>query len=419
MKIIIQKKTQMWYSICLLILMPFLFGLLNEFYKLPYFIRYILDVAWLFLLLLMWFNRKPNNMRGLIAWVAVFAAYTLLVYMVQYQSALYYLWGVRNNFRFLVAFFAFAAFLNPRDISGFLKLFDGVFWINLAVSMYQFYLLDFSGDHLGGVFGVEEGANNYTNLFMLIVVARSMLLYLNKQERTWYTVIKCVAVLYISAMAELKFFFVEFLLILALAILFTSFTWRKFWLIIGSIIAVMAFATLLGILFPNFAGFLTLEFFLEVGLSDKGYTSSGDLNRLNAITQINELWLKDWPQRLFGLGLGNCDTSSFEFLNTPFFEQYGDMHYSWMSYAHMYLECGWIGLIFYLGFYVIVFLQISAITKKMTGDFKIYCQISRIMSVMCLFITAYNASLRSESAYMAYFVLAIPFALQRYTKKNS
>ena len=166
---------------------------------------------------------------------------------------------------------------------------------------------------------------------------------------------KCAAVLVVAALAELKFFFVEFAIILALASLFTGFTWRKFAIILGGILGLAVCATLLMEIFPIFEGWFSFDRMLETATSDKGYTSSGDLNRLTAIPRINELWLTHWSQRVFGMGLGNCDTSSFAIVNTPFFEQYGHMHYTWMSYAIMYLECGWVGLIFYFGFFALVY----------------------------------------------------------------
>ena len=187
----------------------------------------------------------------------------------------------------------------------------------------------------------------------------------------------------------------------------------------GGAVAVAAFAALLTVVFPDFEGFFSLDWFVEAGGSDKGYTSSGDLNRLNAIAKINELWLKTPWQRLFGLGLGNCDTSSFEIVNTPFFKAYGDMHYTWLSYAFMYLECGWIGLIFYYGFFMLVYLGARRIEKRSDGIVKTYCRMSRILAIMCMIIAVYNSSLRTEAGYMMFFALSVPFALScAKVKKN-
>jgi hypothetical protein len=151
----------------------------------------------------------------------------------------------------------------------------------------------------------------------------------------------------------------------------------------------------------------------EKAVSNKGYTSSGDMNRLNAISVINDQFLKNGWARLFGLGMGNCETSTFAFLNTPFFEKYSDLHYTWLSYAMVYLECGWIGLAFYFGFFVLVYYKVKKFERASTTTEKAYCRIARIMAVLCTVISIYNSSLRTEAAYMAYFVLAVPFCIRR------
>ena len=198
-------------------------------------------------------------------------------------------------------------------------LFDIFFWLNVAVSLYQYFVLELSGDYLGGIFGTEKGGNAYTNVFFLIMLVKDILFYLEKRQKPIPCMLKCGAMLLVAALAELKFFFVEFILVLSLAVIFTKFTWRKILIILGGSAAVVAAASLLMTVFPEFEGFLSLERILEVTTSDKGYTSSGDLNRLNAISRINELWLKTPWQRLFGLGLGK---SRQKYLYLPF--QYND-----------------------------------------------------------------------------------------------
>ena len=139
---------------------------------------------------------------------------------------------------------------------------------------------------------------------------------------------------------------------------------------------------------------------------------------MNAIPVINELWLTNGWKQIFGFGLGNCDTSGFAIVNTPFFERFGDLHYTWLSYAMMYLECGWIGLIFYFGFFVLVYFKIRRIEKNCIPTVKAYCRIARIMAVLCVVISVYNSSLRTEAGYMAYFVLAVPFAAAKTGSEN-
>jgi len=408
----VRRMSQTDGFIYLIVFLPFLFALMNEVLGLPWSIRYIIDVAWCLLLVYMFLSGRRGP-QSLAVWIWLFLIYTLFAYLPQCQSPLYYLWGMRNNFRFYAAFFAFAVFMKPEDVDDWLKLFDKLFWVDVVVSVYQFLILGIDGDQLGGLFSTETGGNGYTNIFLLIILTKTVIFCLEKRENLGVCLAKCAAALVVAAMAELKFFFVEFALVIAMAVLFTSFSWRKLVIVLGAVIGVTCCVALLVAIFPIYTNWFSFEGMLETALSDRGYTSSGDLNRLNSIPRINELWLKTGWQRVFGLGLGNCDTASYAIVNTPFFEAYGDMHYTWISYAMMYLETGWIGLIFYWGFFVLVYFRILKIEKHSEGIAGTYCRIARIMAVMCVGISIYNSSLRTEAGYMAYFVLAVPFALNR------
>ena len=412
----IRRYSQTEWLARVLIIVPFLIGVLAGIAEPLYAARYLLDAVWVLLFVMMTARRRNVNLgyaKPLAYLTMLFAVYTAATYIVQFQSGLYYLWGFRNTFRCYVAFLAFAAFLKQRDIDDLLRLFDKLFWLNFVISVIQFYGFEVEQDLLGGIFGTQQGSNGYSNIFMVIVLSKSVIHYLTKRENTLSCFSKCAAAIFVAVISELKFFFVEFVLIILLAVIFTGFSWRKFLISAGALVAVFSGAALLTSLFPYFENWFTVEWFIDTAVSTSGYTGSGDLNRLTAISSINELWLKNWGLQIFGLGLGNCDTSSFAFLNTPFFRQYGDMHYSWISYAHMYLECGWIGLIFYFGFFAIVYLKIAAIEKKLRSDMRYYCQIARIFTILCIPISFYNASLRGECGYMAFFVLAIPFTLAK------
>lgn len=416
----IKRRSQPQWLLWVLVIMPFFFGTLNELLRLPWAVRYLLDAAWLVLfLLLMRFNWIIRGRSRLLAgWIVLFLFYTLMAYLPRYQSGLYYLWGMRNNFRMYVVFLSAATFLTVKDADSFLELFDKLFWINVAISLVQYFGLGYAGDYLGGLFGTEKGANAYTNIFFSIVLVRSLICYLEKKENTRTCISKCVAALLVCALAELKFFFVELLLIIGMSVLVTSFTWRKFFVVLGGILAVFAGATLLTMLFPEFSGWFSVEWFVSAALSKQGYTASGDLNRLNAIAGINDLWLRGRMDRLFGMGLGNCDTSSVALLNTPFFRQYGHMHYSWLSYAHIYLECGWIGLILYFGFFALIYLCADRVRRHSAGMQNTYSRMTMILSALCMVISIYNSSLRTEAAYMMYFVMALPFARDADRFKN-
>ena len=218
-------------------------------------------------------------------------------------------------------------------------------------------------------------------------------------------------------MAELKFFFLEFTVLVALAVLLDRFSWRSILVFVGAIIGVTVGITVLVHIYPSFAGSMTLEKLYEAARDNKGYTSSGDMNRLTFLSMSDRLFLKDFPSRLFGMGLGNCETSNFELFNTYFYQRYHWLHYTWLSTAMMYLEMGYVGLIFLFGFFLLNYWM--TVKRQKRGANRLYCQIGKILSVCAVLILIYNSSLRTEAAYMLYLVLALPYIKKDSEKVNS
>ena len=364
--------------------------------------KFFLDFLWLVLVIFLtrFYRDAFVGLWEFVAWVSTFLFLTVLVQWVQGTPVFSYLWGLRNNFRFYVVFLAAGAFFRKRDIEGLFRVLEWLFWLNIPVTLVQFFVFDIRGDLLGGIFGTVSGVNGDTNLFFTVVITHSVLKFLERKEAMWRCFGKCAAALAIAAMAELKFFFVLFLVIVLLAVLGTEVSWRKAGLVLGGIAGAAVGAVILTRLFPRFNGWFSLPWLWETAASAVGYTASGDLNRLNAISAINKLFFTDWPQRIFGFGLGACDTSSIAFLNTPFYMSNGWLHYNWMSHSFWYLEMGWTGLLFFFGFFLLVFGK---------ADASFYGRQSRILAVCCLLIGVYNASLRTEMAYLMYTVLALPF----------
>lgn len=397
----------------LLLILPFFLSWL------PSGAGYFLDILWLALTVFLarfWRRSGGRRLGGLALWVLTFLGLTAAVYLVQFQSLWYYLWGLRNNFRFYAAVFSFALFLKQRDVEEVWRLFDRLFWLNFWLSLLEFGVLGRRGDYLGGIFGMEQGCNGYTNIFLVIMVAKSVVFYLEGMGSSDRCLAKCAAALLIAALAELKFFFVEFAVILLLAMLFGKCTRRLFLLIMTGIVGAGVCVLLLYRMFPEFGGWFNPSDMLETATANTGYSSAGDLNRLTAISDISRQIFQSWGQRIFGLGLGNCDYAGFDFLTSPFYRGREGLHYTWMSHSFLFLETGYLGLVFFFGFFVLVFFAAGRREKRCTGRQRAYCRVGRILAVLCMMMGIYNASLRSEAGYLAYFALALPFGRREHGK---
>ena len=140
------------------------------------------------------------------------------------------------------------------------------------------------------------------------------------------------------------------------------------------------------------------------------------MNRLSFFSTVNSRLLPTLADRIFGLGLGNCDyATGVELLSTPFYHKYEWMHYGWMSTTFMYLENGMIGLIAFFGFFIMIMLY-AVRMKNHGGTNPVFCEIAALCAVVAVMNGIYNISLRIESEYIMYFILAIPWCA---SKKSS
>ena len=415
----IKKRPMPCWLIIWIVTLPLLWGLLFHLFSLPSFVKYTADVAWIILLCFILLRKKGNiNKRiiPIISLVAVFFLYCLISYLFNYQSFIYFLWGMRNNFRFYVLFFAVLVYFDESDAMGSFKLLDVLFWVNVPVTLVQYFVLGMKQDYLGGIFGVESGANASTIIFFTIVLSASMLRYMEGKEKFSLCAAKCVVSLFFSVLAELKFFFVFFVAIMVMATLFTSFSWRKVLIFAVCAFMISVASTLLVTLF-GFEDFLSIEKIWEAATQEH-YSSEQTVNRLSAIPKLTEILVPDLNDRLFGLGLGNCDTSSFEICDTPFYKTYGYLRYSYFSVAFLFLEVGYIGLSLYITFFIFVILLVRSRIKQGICN-RLHGQVALIMAVLSIVLVVYNSSLRTESGYMVFFVLALPFIKSNYTTKES
>lgn len=314
----------------------------------------------------------------LIFWIVFFLIYASASYLWNFQSIFYFLNGFRNTFRFYVFFVACILFLTEEEVHFYFKVFDWLLLVNVLLCTYQFFVLGKKMDFLGGIFGTESGCNAYMNTFLMIVMIRSVLLYLHREESIWLCFAKFLGTVYIASLAEIKIVFFELILIIILATLFTKFTWRKLFIIGWRSCFYLYGSNSPTGNFPRMGTTFSVEGIYNIVASKDGYTGTGDLNRLTAIQTINEKFFRTIPEKLFGYGLGNCDYASVDFLTTPFYRMHYRLHYTWMSTAIVYLELGFVGLIFYFGLFIDVFWQAC---KKISQNHNFIFQFAKIIAI--------------------------------------
>lgn len=406
----IKKRSFQEWMVLVFFFMPFLLAFLTELLGLPSFIRHFMDIILAGLCVMLATKRYfiiQNKAKPMIVLALTFFVYTLIIYLLNYQSFFYFIWGARNTFRFYIAFLIIVLFLSEDEAKNCLKILDVLFWVNFIAVVFQFLLLDVKQDVLGGIFGVASHSNGYTLIFLSIVISKSLLCAFEGQESTAYCIVKSCASLLIAAMAEMKFYFFLFMILLVITACITHFTKKKLALVISAVIAVWIGSILLTLIFEEFEDFWSFEKLWQ-SATKMNYSTTNDVNRLSAIYVLSKNYVKDITQQLFGMGLGNCDTSDISIFNSVFYQNYSFLHYNWFTSAMMFLETGIVGLLIYVAFFALCFMGAIKQIKQKTGNL-LFCRMAIVMSIVSVIMLVYNESLKTEAGYMVYFVLALPF----------
>ena len=209
----LKKRRQSQWILLFVMMWPFMINLISSLPSPLSYAQYFCDgimICWCMSGLKSKTIKMSRDTVMLVAWIGMFLAYTLLAYMLNYQSAIYYLWGVRNNFRAYLLFLRIISQVKLEEMEEWFGILDELFWINACLAVIQFAFLNVNQDNLGGIFGIAAGTNGFMLIFLSIVTVRSQLKLFEHKEKLWICLLKSSTALLIAAMAELKFFLLLF-----------------------------------------------------------------------------------------------------------------------------------------------------------------------------------------------------------------
>ncbi len=362
------------------------------------------------------FSYLVDIFLGLLFFKSIFDIYNRKIRISKYLKHL----GILITGYFLISLlFLIEAglYITNEDVENVKKVLFFLLPFNVLISGIQLIGLHLSPDYVGGIFGCTKGVNGYTNIYLCLLTVFLLMDYALGKISLKKTILVIILVLLNATFAELKYYFIEFIIFMVF-MLFVSENRKKYF----KAMAISFFLLIIGmnilyLLFPFFKNFFSIEK-IQSYLSS-GYTGRvGEINRLSAYTMINQHYLLDWIHRLFGIGFGMAETSSsFSFLQSPFYLANGWIRYDWFSHAFIYIETGLIGTFAY--FAIILYCGGVALKKYLNPENyldkqKTFVTLGIIVIVFMNFI--YNSSLRTEAGYMVYFFLVIPFIANRTIK---
>lgn len=380
----------------------------------PEVINYATDVLMLLSFLLavkqLYERRKKTYLLVPLMIAALFFGFGTVSAILHDVPILLLLWSYRNLMRFFFFFFSCVVLLKYEDVKKIGKIFSVIFFLNVVVVSIQFWIQGYSQDNLGGLFGTDMGCNGHMNTFLYLYLAYICMRYMAHKISFRYFLLVSAGSLYIAALSELKFLFIEYVLILIMSILLSRFSLRVVLMITGACVGLYLGLQLFNTYFPGWE--FSVDQIMDYAGSG-GYSTATDLNRLTALQTVTQSFLQDPEDLLFGLGLGSCETSSF--FQSAFFQRYGErLHYTYMIHAFTLLETGWIGFTLFLGFFVSIGILAWRFGKKVILERKIFCLTTVIVAAMCVIQCFYNNALRVEnSGYLVFFALSVPFICRK------
>lgn len=265
-----------------------------------------------------------------------------------------------------------------------MRLIGWVFWLNLIAFLFQQFVLGMTRDELAGIFGVTTGNQSYSSMLLVLYSLYVLAMYNAKRMSGKYTVAVLAACLYQAAIGEVKVYFVALILIMGCLFFMSRFSLRKCGIAIVLLVCGMLAVAVLEALYPEFAGFLSPSAILNTITNDRGYTKTGDINRLNGVFIMRQYM--NTPQVfLMGIGVGNGASE------TAFHRSFGWLHYNWFSYSYIFVELGILGLITILATHIIDSLHLlRGYYHEKDEELKNWFMISFIYSVIIFAYLFYN-----------------------------
>lgn len=383
--------------------------LISEF-GLPSAFNYVTD---LFLLLLMpcigscWrASIRELHLAGVWKCICCFTFAVMLSDIFNLVSPLLILWAVRNTYRFFVFYIACVAILEREDIDKIWKILLHFQALNIVLSLFQFFVQHCKQDSLGGIYG--KGGNGASNIYFCILLTVCLSRYLKGRSSFLELLYVLSSTILLSAMAEIKIYFFEVAIIAVLVFLFSRFTLKIFFVVIGIVVLASLGLHILLSIFPFWANSMiasinNFQSFLKMaGATGGGY----NISRTNAFAQISNVFFgNNTFLEIFGFGFGNCEMSNIPIFTSEFYKQYGYYNYRWFAHSMIFLETGYLGFITFCSFFIGCFVHAHKWKKKMEG-YEWVKPAVMTLSIIGLIVLWYDLTLKTECAYIYYAVLA-------------
>lgn len=334
-------------------------------------------------------------------------------------SPLCIVWELISQLRIPLFIMLASAFWTIDDLKSVLRFLYRIQPLNAIFAFAQYFVFNLTGDCCGGLFGTNAGSNMLLNMYLVFVSAIGCCGYLSgakSRQGALSLALTLVASFFVSTLAEIKFFYFEAAVIIFIAVLFGKKNAKLATAITLFVAACLVGLSALAVYFPDsYEMLFDTKQMMSYDDGSNVATSGYGISRFGAIAQIDELFFYgNVLDRVVGYGFGSATMSSIEQFCSPFYWTYGWLRYYYSQIAMLYLQNGYVGLVFYFALMLMPCLIAVRKHKELEASGNRFW-LAFTVTVTLLFVMNcfYNASSRSYAALLWAVCLAAPFVISR------
>lgn len=348
--------------------------------------------------------------------VTLFILFEMFISIIQisnnglFKGVVLMFWSIRMFFRPFLMLLCVERTFEKEDIR---KLDDSIMplnYLHLGISAIQYYIFNIRYDWNGGIFGALQGCNGLVNILYSVLLIYVVLQYFSKKRKLKDVVVIIVSSLLVAYWSELKFLYVEIIVLILLTFIINRPSLRSVGLIIGcAVLVYTVLPRMIEYLPENFSQMNSIEALLEYNETAYNESGRGYISRGNGFEIIStEINNGSFGKNTFGNGLGGGNSIGFLNIESTIEKVHGWRNYDYFSLTYIALEMGYVGIV---GF-VIIFLMLAACYVKIQDSF--YKRFGILMIVITGINMWYNSSwIIDSTAYLLVFFLSIPLIYEK------
>lgn len=306
------------------------------------------------------------------------------------------MWDMRTFMRPFLYMLLCYSYLEKKDLDKIFEIAYKLQFVNILFSLYQYYVDHIWMDQNGGMFAPVQGCNSYSNVYCCLMMAWVLARYIRGKVKITRVVLTFGCCVLVAIYSELKFLFIELVVITLLSILFSG--GKKIFRVLIMGVLILYFGMyLLMTLFPESFQFLTDSELFMWYARDMSYSQTEvSVNRLSGFDIINEyMFDNDFLRKLFGFGWGATGRIPFIGLYAPAALAYKSLSYNTFTYTWVYAELGVVGLLLLYSVFTVLFISVVR-SCPAKSDAEGYGILSKTMIVMTIVLMVYDHCLIME-----------------------